>query len=280
MSRRSDIWRIALIVPLAALYAPVFADLAKSWWNDQYAGHGMFVPVFSAFLAWRDRDRLRATAGPPTLVGIPVILFALVLLGAGRMTEDLLVQTLSVVAAATGAVLWTVGWRCLKATAFPLAFLIFMAPLPNAVVDSVTLRLQLFAAWVAGVVLEILEVPFYQSGVDIVLPALTLQVAEVCNGLRFLMALLVLTVAFAYVTQRSPQRMAMLVASAIPIAILANAMRVAVIAVAVEYVGPQAASGTIHHAIGKGMWALTLVPLAVFGLLLRWTPGRNGARES
>ena len=63
--------------------------------------------------------------------------------------------------------------------------------------------------------------------------------------------------------------MALLVGSAVPIAILANAARVAAIAVAVQYAGPQAASGAIHHAIGKVTWALTLVPLAGLGLLLR-----------
>jgi exosortase/archaeosortase family protein len=83
------------------------------------------------------------------------------------------------------------------------------------------------------------------------------------------MALLVLTMAFAYVTQRRPHRMVVLVVAAIPIAILANAVRVAVIAVAVQYVGPHAASGAFHHAIGKGVWALTLVSLAAIGFWLR-----------
>jgi exosortase len=274
--RRLGIWRIVVILPLAGLYAPVFADLGRAWWGDQYAGHGMFVPAFSAFLAWNDRDRIRAAVGRPDPAGILVLLVALALLAAGRWSGSLLVQALSVVVAVAGALLWTCGGRCLRTAAFPVAFLVFMAPPPSVVVDTVTLHLQLFAARVAGVVLEILDVPFYQSGVDIVLPAMTLQVAEVCNGLRFLLALLVLTMACAYVSQRSPHRMAVLVASAIPIAILANAARVAAIAVAVQYVGPQAASGAIHNAIGKGVWALTLVPLAGIGFWLRGR-GRSGA---
>jgi exosortase len=267
--KRFPVWRILLAVPLAILYAPVFADLARSWWNDQYAGHGMFVPAFSAFLAWSDRDRLRAAAGQPSRAGIPVILAALAILATGRWSGSLLLAAASVAVAVAGVVLWTLGRRCLRVAAFPVAFLVFMAPLPDAIVDSVTLHLQLFAARVAGTVLEMLDVPFFQSGVDIVLPLISLRVAEVCNGLRFLMALLVLTLAFAYVTQRSPARMAVLVASAIPIAILANAARVTAIAVAVQYVGPEAASGTLHNAIGKAMWALTLLPLAGIGLLLR-----------
>jgi exosortase len=97
---------------------------------------------------------------------------------------------------------------------------------------------------------------------------MTLQVAEACNGLRFLMALLVLTAAFAQITQRTVADKAALVVAAIPIAIVANAMRVAAIVVGVQYVGPEAASGTIHNWIGKGMWGLTLVPLIGLGFLL------------
>jgi len=275
--KRFDLWRILLIVPLAAVYAPACADLARAWWHDQYAGHGMFVPAFAAFLAWTDRERLRTAVGPPSLAGIPLILAALAILITGRWSGSLLLQAASVAVAVAGIVLWTFGGRCLKATAFPVVFLVLMAPLPHALVDSVTLHLQFFAAGVAGLVLEILNVPFYQSGLTIMLPTITLQVAEVCNGLRFLMALLVLATAFAYITQRTVTRMAVVVASAIPIAILANAARVAAVAVAVQYIGPQAASGTLHDAIGKAMWALTLVPLVGLGLLLR---GRSGGNRS
>src|SRR5262245_23625592 len=199
----SHLWRTLLILPLAALYAPVFADLGRAWWHDQYAGHGMFVPAFSAFLAWGDRERTRAALGQGNAAGILVTLAALAILAAGWWSGSLLVQTVSVMTAVAGVVLWTLGERCLRTLAFPVGFLLFMAPLPTAIVDSVTIHLQVFAARVAGVVLEMLDVPFYQSGVDIVLPAMKIQVAEVCNGLRFLMALLVITKAFASVPPRT-----------------------------------------------------------------------------
>jgi exosortase/archaeosortase family protein len=101
------------------------------------------------------------------------------------------------------------------------------------------------------------------------LATVRLDVAEVCNGLRFLMGFLVLAIAFAQVSQRTLPRKLLLAASAIPIAILANAVRVATVAIAVHHLGPAAASGIIHHGIGKAVWALTLVPLFVLGLVLR-----------
>ncbi len=109
---------------------------------------------------------------------------------------------------------------------------------------------------------------------------MTLKVAEACNGLRFLMALLVLTAAFAQITQRTVGRKTALIAAAIPVAILANAMRVAAIVVGVHYLGPEAASGTIHNWIGKGVWGLTLVPLVGLGFLLaRRSSAKVGSLE-
>jgi exosortase len=235
---------------------------------DTYAGHGMFVPLFSAVTAWIDRERLRAAAGPGHPAGLVVILAGAGLLVLGTWSDSLLVKGLSVAVAVAGLVAWSFGLPCLRAAAFPVAFLLLMAPLPHAVVAAVTLKIQLFAATFAVAVLRHFDFPVYQSGVLIELPRMTLRVAEVCNGLRFLMALLVLTAAFAQVTQKSVPRKIALVAAAIPIAIVANAMRVAAISLGVQWVGPEAASGTIHNWIGKGMWGATLIPLIGFAFLL------------
>jgi len=197
------------------------------------------------------------------------MLLALGLLFTGHWTDSLLLQGVSLVTCLAGAVLWVLGPRTLQAAAFPVAFLLLMVPLPSLVVDAVTEDLQLFAARTAGAVLDLFEVPFFLDGVLIQLPGITLAVATVCNGLRFLSALLVLTIASAQLSQRSLPRKLILVASAIPIAILANAVRVTTVALAVYYVGPSAAQGFIHDYIAKGVWALTLVSLGILALILR-----------
>jgi exosortase len=254
---------------LAPLYTPTLRDLADAWWTHPYAGHGPWVPAFSAFFLWTNRARIRAAVSPGHAIGLAVILLALGLLFAGRSIESLLLQGVSVVMCLAGMVLWIFGPRTLQAAAFPVAFLLLMLPLPNPVVSAVTQDLQLFAARTAGAALDLLDVPFFLDGVLIQLPGITLTVATVCNGLRFLSGLLVLTIAFAQVSQRSLPRKLILVASAIPIAILANAVRVATIALAVYYIGPSAAQGFIHNSIAKSVWALTLVPLVTLALLLR-----------
>ena len=235
-------------VALAALYAPAVTEMLHLWRTDTYAGHGMFVPLFSAVVAWTERARLRRAAGPGHPAGAAIVLAGLGLLALGALADSVLLRGASVAVTIAGLVAWMCGLRCLGAAAFPITFLLLMTPLPRAVVGAVTLQVQLF--------------------VTIELPSMTLQVAEACNGLRFLMALLVLTAAFAQITQRTVVDKAALVVAAVPIAIVANAMRVAAIVVGVQYVGPEAARGTIHHWIGKGMWGLTLVALIGLGLLL------------
>ena len=259
---------LGAVVALTALYAPTVAQMIQLWRTDTYAGHGMFVPLFSAVIAWTERERLRKAVAPGRPVGAVIVLVGVGLLALGSLADSMLLQGASVAVTIAGLVAWTFGLRCLRAAAFPIAFLLLMTPLPRPVVAAVTLQVQLFAAAFAVAVLRVLDLPVYQTGVTIELPSMTLQVAEACNGLRFLMALLVLTAAFAQITQRTVAAKTALIVSAIPIAIVANAMRVAAVVLGVQYVGPEAASGTIHNWIGKGMWGLTLLPLIGLGFLL------------
>ncbi len=262
------IWGLSTLALIGA-YAPVLAKMVYAWRTDSYAGHGVFVPLFSAYFVWMGWARLRAAAGKGDPSGILVVASGLGILVLGRWAESLLLQGLSVVVAVAGVVLLGFGKRCLKEAAFPIGFLLFMVPLPRPVVATFTLDLQRFAAGFAGTALEAFGIPVYQTGVLIVLPTLTLRVDEVCNGLRFLMALLVLTTAFAQVSQRTLARKLLLIASAVPIAVVANAVRVTTIGLGVHYLGPQAAVGFIHGTIAKVIWLLTLVPLAGLGLILR-----------
>jgi exosortase len=261
---------LALAV-LAIAYGPTLYDLVYEGWTDTYAGHVLFVPAFAALLIWMDRDRLRAVATKGSPEGLAVVVAALVVLALGRWSSSLVLQTFSIVIAVSGLALWWVGWQWLRAAKVPIGFLIFMIPLPLAFVNSVTLSLQQFVAWSSAGMLELIGVPVHQEGVLLTLPQLTLEVAEVCNGLRFLMTLLVLTVAFAQVSQRTAVRKALLAAVAVPVAILANVVRITGIAFAVFLVGPEAASGFYHLLVGKLVWAATIIVLVAFGVLLRWT---------
>jgi exosortase len=267
--------RFTVISLLALAFVPAMGHLIDVGRTNEYAGHGLFVPLFSLLIAWMDRARLRAAVGRGDARGLLLLLAGIVLVGIGYLSHSPLLEGWAVTIALAGSVAWLYGMRCLRAAAFPVGFLAMMAPLPNALVAMVTLRLQTFAAAFAAGALQLVGIPVYQVGVTIALPSMTLQVAEVCNGLRFLLALVVLTAAFAQVTQRTTPRKIVLVVSAIVLAVIANAVRVAAIGIGVQYIGPEAASGTVHHMIGKLVWAITIVPLVLLGWRLARTRTRT-----
>jgi len=261
---------------MAALCGPA---LVKVWWRDSYAAHGGFALAFSLFLLFDDRRRLLDSRGRGEPLGLLGIVLGLGLFLFGMRIGSLPLQAMSFAPVLAGAVALAFGPVTLRQAAFPLGFLIFMSPLPRLFVRGVTGWLQDFSAAMAASVTSLLGVPIFQNGRFLELPGTSLEVAEICNGLRFLSALVVLTVAYAHMTQRTLSRKALLSLAAVPVAILANAARVTVVTLAVYYIGPQAASGWLHHSIGKAVWALTLVPLLVLGWYLRREPGERFSGE-
>jgi exosortase len=262
---------------LGVVYATPLARLWHAWRVDTYAGHVMLVPAFSLMLLFTDRHRLRGLPHAIYPLGFAVVLAGLSLFGLGYLARSLALQALSLPVGVAGLVIGFFGRAVFREVWFPVAFLGFMAPLPRTIVAAVTTDIQAFVAWMAGSVVTLLGLPVYQEGTMLALSTTTLEVAEACNGLRFLMALMVLASAYAYVSQRTVAKALVLVACAIPVAVLANAVRVSGMAVAAHFYGAQAATGLIHHSIGKSVWAVTLLALWLIGRMLRGRSEREPA---
>jgi len=223
--------RVALLVPvfaliLAALYFPIGQALAAQWWDDANYSHGFLVPLFSAFLVWRQRARLRVLAPRGSALGLPVLLGGLGLLVLGDLGSENFLMRSSLIVIVAGLVLFHLGTRVFRIILFPLSFLFFMVPLPGVVFYAVTFPLQRLAAEQAAWVLDLLGVPVLLDGNVIHLSQISLGVTEACSGIRSLISLLAAAVAGAYLLLPSGWAMAVMVASAIPITILANVGRV------------------------------------------------------
>jgi exosortase len=258
-----------LAIGLVLLYWDLSRRLALLWWHYEYAGHGMFVPILSLAAAIRERHQLRDASNDGHWSGLVPLLLGIGVLRLGAHLENVVVEALSVPIVIAGLVMLTAGTTALRHAAFPIGFLVLMAPVPQPVIDSVTLHVQIFAASVAGAALNVFGIPFFRDGVMIELAGVTLHVAEACNGLRFLLGLFAITLAYAHITQHSAWQKAALAGAAIPIAVLANAFRVAGIATAAHLYGAGAVHGAPHLVIGKVVWIVTIAGLMVLGLLLR-----------
>ncbi|HSF07532.1 MAG TPA: exosortase/archaeosortase family protein [Methylomirabilota bacterium] len=277
MNRRSLLeWCLLLVV--VTFYLPTLAEIGHAWSTHRYAGHGAFVPVLSALMLWARRHRLGDRSRPGSPAGLGLLFAGLALAAVGHATQSVGAHGVSVVMAVSGIALWFRGADWMRQAAAPFAFLLFMLPLPGEVAAVVTLPLQHFAASFAAGVLHLLSIPASQAGVLIELTDLRLRVDEGCNGLRFLMVLLVVTTAFALLYVPTRRRQLLVIAAAVVAGVFANAVRVAAIAAATHVAGPQAAVGSLHDYTGRIIWLLALAAILGVGVLLSWSAGSGGIR--
>jgi exosortase len=254
----------AILFLLAAwLYGPLVLPLARQWWQDPNYTHGFFVPVFSLFLLWEGRAKLAALRVKPSWSGLVILLFALLALVLGTISSAFFLSRISILLLICGMVVFLAGWKHLAAISFPLAFLILMIP-SSTVVEQLTFPLQILASKTASFLLATAGVSAVREGNIILLPSARLEVAEACSGVRSLFSLITLTVIYGYITETKIGVRVLLALIAIPTSILANALRIAVTGVAVEYWGIESAQGTLHLLSGWLIFAGSLFAIFLF----------------
>jgi exosortase len=251
-------------VALAAacwLFAPVARTLVHDWLNDDNYSHGVLIVPLAAFFAWERRGRLRALTPRPNIVGALVVFFSLATLVAGTLGAELFLTRVSMLGAAVGAILFTLGWAYLKVLLFPLAFLVLMIPIPAIIFNQIAFPLQLFASEFGAAVIEASNVPVLREGNIITLAGSRLEVAEACSGIRSLISLLTLGIVYGYFTDHRLWLRWVIALATVPIAIVANGLRVAGTGVLAHYYGAEAAEGFFHTFSG---WIVFVV---AFGML-------------
>jgi exosortase len=259
---------------LAMLYSSIVHALVSQWWDDANYSHGFLVPLFSAFLIWRQRERLRALAPRGSTLGLPVLLGGIGLLVLGDLGAENFLMRSSLIVILAGLVLFHLGPRVFRIMLFPVAFLFFMVPLPAVVFYAVTFPLQQLAAEQAAWVLDVLGVPVLLDGNVIHLSQISLGVTEACSGIRSLISLLAAAVAGAYLLIPSGWAMAVFVASAVPITILANAGRVVSAGLIGQWFGVEYAAGFFHEFAGLVVYFFAFACLVGVHSLIRLTGGR------
>jgi exosortase len=252
-----------VVTGLIWVYAPVLAGLVRQWSSDDNYSHGYFVIPLAAYFAWERREALLGAPRQPSAAGAALVAASLLLLVAGTLGAELFLTRVSLVGVLAGSVLFVWGRAPFRLLLFPMAFLLLMIPLPAIVFNQIAFPLQLLASQVGETAIAAAGIPVLREGNVLHLPARTLEVAEACSGIRSLVSLLMLAIVLGCFTEpRMPARV-LLVVAAVPIAILANAARVAGTGLVAEWVSPAAADGFFHSFSG---WLIFIVAFA--GLLL------------
>ncbi len=278
MSTRVQIWertahRSQSLLPtlilgglVLALYAPTVQRLVSQWWHDPNYGHGFIVPLFAGYVLWRERTCWQKVPLEPSNFGLLVMLAAIALLVAGTLGAELFVSRFSLIVLLGGMVLFLAGRKKLRALAFPLGYLVLMIPLPAILYNQITFPLQLVASRFAATCLEVVRVPVLREGNLLILPNYTLEVVEACSGIRSLMSLVALAIAYGYLVEKRCWVRGVLVALMLPIAVVSNGLRVVGTGVLTYAIGPQSAEGFFHLFSG---WLIFLTAV-LFMLLAHW----------
>ncbi len=271
-SSADSLWTIGggmlLFGLLLLLYWEVFWALGGDWYNDPDYSHGFLVPFLSGYFIWERWDALKKQVISPSFWGVALLGIGLFSLVVGLVGAELYVQRMSFLVVVAGLVLLFGGWGLLWSLSLPIAFLIFMIPLPAIVVNTIAFPLQLFAAQSAAFCLFSLGIPVLREGNLIVLAATTLEVAEACSGLRSLLSLLALGTVYGYFSQDILWKRWALVFLSIPIAIVANAIRVSGTGILAHYFGVEAAEGFYHTFEGWLVFVVAFVLLFLCGMVL------------
>jgi exosortase len=248
----------AVAAALAVLYARVLTELAQDWWNESSLSHGMLIPPLAVYVAWLRRDQILAQPAQPDHRGIGMTAFACLLFLAGKLAAEYFMMRISFVIV-LGGLIWTFwGVRRLRALAFPLLLLATMVPLPALVYNSLSAPLQLLASDLATQLAQALGVSVYRDGNIIQLASTSLGVAEACSGLASLSTLMVASLLLGYLFCSSVMARVLLFASAIPLAIAVNVLRVSGTALLADY-NQEYAMGFYHSFSG---WLVFMVGFA------------------
>jgi len=276
-------WALGALIGLVLVFRNHLAALAVHAAGSEIHSHILLVPFISAYLICIRRKQMPRIGGSsvawaiiPLLVGI-----ASFAVGSGKGVEGWLLSGndfLSLMAFSFYSLLIAAGFvslgrKWMAACAFPLAFLIFMVPLPDGVVDALETASKLASAETADLLFRVSGTPALRDGTIFQLPGMVVEVAQECSGIRSSLVLFITGVLAAYMLLGSPWRRLVLIAFVIPLGIVRNGIRILVVSLLCVHVGPHMIHSDIHRRGGPLFFALSLVPLFV---ILWWL--RRGER--
>lgn len=255
----------AILLPLSILaleYYESLVPLIDQWVSNDTYSHGPLVPLVSGFLIWQKRLQLAERMDGGSWWGLPMIGAGILLYVLGELTTLYLILQLSLWCIVVGLLLSALGTRAVATIAFPLGYLLTAIPLPKFLYEGLSGQLQLMSSALGVGCLQLVGVTAFREGNVIDLGPIQLQVVEACSGLRYLFPLTSLALLCAYMLHGAWWKRVVLFASSIPISIVLNGFRIAMIGVLVDHFGQSAAEGFFHAFEG---WVFFMVS---FGILL------------
>lgn len=263
-------WLVIGILTTLLIYSywPGLLNAKSSWNNPQYS-HGWIVPLFAAGLLFWWRQPVQPVELSARLAGMGLLVgsFALRLWCASYRIVTIDMYTF--VPALAGVFLLAGGWKMFRWAWAPVAFLIFMYPLPDEATRYLLGPLQTLATMVSTFALQTLGYDAFREGNQIILGDRHLNVVDACSGLRMLTIFVALSVALVLLGSREWWENAVVIASAVPIALIVNSIRITVTGV-MYTIDAELADKIFHDWAGYFMMPLALGMLFLEQQILSW----------
>lgn len=264
----SESWRsrlpdVAVLLLLASLlgvsYAPSFASLVSRWTRDPNYSFGFLVIPIALAIAWQRREQFDRVQMNPRWWGflpLAAVLGTRVFL---YEWNEQYIETATIPVVVAGLALALGGWHLLKVALPAVIFLFFMLPLPPSINTFLADPLQRLATIGSVTVLQVMGLPVLAEGNVITVGAEPLEVAQACNGLSMLLSFVTLITAMVILIPRPLWERLVLLASAIPIALVTNIIRIVVTACCYHQFGHETGEKVSHDAAGLAMPIIALV---------------------
>jgi exosortase len=277
------------LVALALVFEPL-RDLMGSASRDEYYSHIILIPLVTGYLIYSKRKELLGNPSPAYGVGGVGVLggIALYLLGmslGARFSENDLVAlwVFSAVVFWTGGFILLYGWEAFRKYPFPFLFLVFMIPIPGAVLHKIIYALQVASTEVSDVLFGLSRVPYTRDGFVFHLPGISVEVAEVCSGIRSSLALFITSVLAGHFFLDKFWEKAVLAVFVFPVTVFKNGIRIITLSLLGAYVDPKFLTGSFLHQSGGFIFfipALGLLGLALWALRRQGTGGKRKDRSA
>ena len=260
------------------LFWSPLVTLGRDWWSDPEAGHGLLLGPLAVILAWR--RGIAPLARPQPVAGVLLLAAAVLLRYASGLAAELMTMRLALLGAVGALIVYRWGFRQLLHWWLPAGLLLLSVPLPAVVLGSLALPLQLKASQWGASLLEWRQVPVVLSGNVIHIPGQSLFVTEACSGLRSLTALLGLGLLIGGLWLKTVWGRTVMLATAIPVAMAVNGVRIFLTGFLVYFVDPSLGEGLMHYTEGWGLFVAAFAILcgvaALVAMLERTLAGRKG----
>jgi exosortase len=273
---------IVVVAMLVALYLPTLIYLVRLWYYTPVYSHGFLVIPVSVVLVWLIRARLAAADAGIDRRGLWILGLGLALYVLGHLIDLNPVKAGSIIVTTWGTVRYFFGRRVTRLVAFPMFFLCFMVVLPRSLIDKVGFPMQLYGSKYAAGFVDAMGITAVSEGTNISLaiPGGDFIVEERCSGMHSMVALMALSALMAYLLPLSFGRKVILFVCAVPIALVANLVRIILILLIATWVSVRVAQTFFHDYSAPMIFLIALGVLYLVGKVLLWQAKRGQRKRN